>query len=1209
MATLANAYVQVIPSAQGIKGSLTNLMNGEASAAGSASGDSLAGALFNKAKSALVGLGIGKMVADTIANTGDFETTMAKVSTLFTGTGAEFEALQQKILAVSSETGMAATTLAEAAYSAESASVPMELLGTMIESSAKLAVAGFTDVDTALSATAKTMNSYGMTGEEAMQKVQNVLIQTQNKGITTVGELGASLANVTPTAAAMGVTFEQVGASLALMTAKGVPTAQATTQLRSAMTELGKSGTKADQAFREAANGTKYAGMGFKEAMAAGANLGDVFGMMQSYADATGQSMVDLWGSVEAGNAAMMIASDIETFNADLEAMSTTADVVGDSYETMASSFGNSMNKLKESAKNFMTTLFQGGDISASFDSMLQAAGDIGEKLLTWITNGIGGIADSLPSMIGSLIDFGAGLLESISGVNWLDLGTRIIQGLIGGLGELETNLLPTISGAITNAFGAVGEILPTIMQTGADITQNLLDGLNTAAPGIAEAINSILTSISTAITGAFPAISDGIANIVTAVEPLVTNITSTFAEVAPIVTQAILDIIAGLAPYIPAITEMVTETVAKLPEIISSFNGIVETITGAITSVVEALAPYIPAITEMVTETVAKIPEIVDSFNGIVETISGAITSVVEAVAPYIPAITEMVTETVAKLPEIINSFNGIVETISSCITSVVEAVAPYIPSIAEIVETTVTTLPEIVTAFQGIAESIPPIIESIGGVIGTIGTAISGVIDSIGTNVTQIVDAFSGLFESLSEPIDSISGAIGQISTAISGVVESVVTNMAGIVEAFSGLFESLSGPIQSIGSLIESIGTAIGTVVEAVGSCVANINESFAHVLDSLKGVIDSIGDGAVKAGNGFSTLADAIIKLVNQTGFFDLAATLGAVADAVGKIANTGKNAGDAYKNLEKLTGSLETMAGTDFSAMADDLEKVANKLYIITTYTPSLSDTKTKMEDLGKVKLSDLCTEMETAGEKTGEFKTTVDGNMKAIVDLFSTMITDTKSKFTAFKWREIGTDLMNKITGGIRGKRSELVSVASTVASAGKTSMQTGWNTVGSDIVRGIVAGVNGASSSLYSTLRNLAKRALQEAKNALKIGSPSKVMRDEIGKWIPAGIAEGITGSAGMVTDAMSEIAADAAGTRIAGAIAGQTASMSRMQAAGTGIDGTGSAGLMGQIVDAIKEGLENATVNSYLDGRLVTDSVNRYQGEDMTGRRFGYA
>lgn len=1127
MATeLAKAYVQIIPSAEGISGSLSELMGGEAASAGESSGASLANSLFSKLKSTLVTLGIGKAITDAINQTGDFETSMAKVSTLFTGTGEEFTALQSKILEVSSQTGMAATMLAEAAYSAESASVPVELLGQMIESSAKLAIAGFTDVDTALSATAKTMNAYGESGEAAMQKVQTVLLQTQNLGITTVGELGASLANVTPTAAAMGVSFEQIGAAMALMTSKGTATAQATTQLRAAMTELGKAGTTADKSFRAAAEGSQYAGMSFQEAIAAGANLGDVFSLMNNYAESSGLSMVDLWGSVEAGNAAMMIASDIETFNSDLEAMSTTADVLGESYGTMAESFGQSMNSLKESARNLITTLFEGGDISASLDSLLQSAGNIGDKILTWITNGVGGIADAIPTLISGLFDFGAGLIGSIAKVDWMDLGSRILNGIIGGLGSLQTNVFDTISSALTTATGALGEVLAGFMSKGSEIAQNLIAGISAGAPGVAEAISTILDSIATAISTAFPSISDGISNIVSAFEPLVSSITTSFTTVAATVATAVTDIVSGLAPYIPAITEMVTTTVGQIPQIIDSFGGIAETVSGAITSIVEALAPYIPSITEMVETTVARLPEVVSAFDGIVGTVSAAITSIVESVAPYIPNITAMV-------------------------------------------ETTVSTLPDIVTAFQGIADTIPGIIESIGSAVETIGAAVSGVVSSVGTNVS-------------------------------------------GIVDAFSGLLESLSGPIEAVGSLIESIGTAIGTVVEAVGNCVAQINDSFARVLESLQGVFTSFGEGAKTAGEGFSTLADAIIKLVNQTGFFDLAATLTQVATAVGQIAETGKKAGDAYQNLEKLVTSLATMAATDFNTMAEDLETVANKLYIITTYTPSLKDTKSGLDDIKNVKLSDLCGELDKAISKTDAFTTAVDENAQAIVDRFSSLITDTKAEFTTYDWKSIGTDLTDKIAAGIKEKASSVTTNMETVAKDGASKMSTyNWASVGRDIISGIVSGISSSSGTLYSKLRSVAQSALQTAKNALGISSPSKVMRDEVGRWIPEGIAEGIQGSSNAVTDAMDEIlAAENTGGAIAQTVSTQSAQMGMAaRSVESGTADSSTAGLMNQIVDAIREGMENASVNSYLDGELVTESVNRRLGEQMSGGRFAYA
>lgn len=493
MATeLAKAYVQIIPSAQGITGSISSVLSGESTSAGESAGQNVAGALGKKLKGALVGLGVGKMVMDSIGNASEFESGMAKVNTLFTGSAEQFAGLQNDILNLSSAYGLGANTLAEAAYSAESAGVPMEQLTTMLSSSAKLAIAGFTDIDTALSATAKTMNAYG-DAAGSVDDIQRVLMQTQNLGITTVGELGASLANVTPTAAAMGVSFDQVGAALAQMTANGVPTAQATTQLRSAMTELGKAGTKADKSFREAASGTQYAGMSFQEAIASGANLGDVFGMMQKYADASGLSMVDLWGSVEAGNAAMAIAGDVERFNSNLEQMSTTSDVVGAAYEKMSSSFGTSMNRLKESATNFVTTLFSGGDISASFDSMLDSLGDIGEKLIDWLTAGITTLGENLPGLMSSLLDFAGGLLGALGEVDWISLGTTVVEGLIGAMGELGTRLAGLIEDAVssitgggvdfselgTALLGGFGDIVASVTKIAGDVLGAITGALN----------------------------------------------------------------------------------------------------------------------------------------------------------------------------------------------------------------------------------------------------------------------------------------------------------------------------------------------------------------------------------------------------------------------------------------------------------------------------------------------------------------------------------------------------------------------------------------------------------------------------------------------------------------------------------------------------------------------------------------------------------
>ena len=172
-----------------------------------------------------------------------FEQSFANASTLIDTSVTDMDALKDNLLDLSDASGLAADELNNALYSALSAGIPAtEDMGealSFLEESSKLAKAGFTDIDTAVSSTAKVLNAYRM-GTEETARVQKIMMQTQNLGIVTVDELGSVLAQVTPTAAAFGVSFEQIGASLATMTAQGTPAAQATTQLNSVLAELSR---------------------------------------------------------------------------------------------------------------------------------------------------------------------------------------------------------------------------------------------------------------------------------------------------------------------------------------------------------------------------------------------------------------------------------------------------------------------------------------------------------------------------------------------------------------------------------------------------------------------------------------------------------------------------------------------------------------------------------------------------------------------------------------------------------------------------------------------------------------------------------------------------------------------------------------------------------------------------------------------------------
>jgi len=75
MATeLAKAYVQIVPSAEGISGSISKLLGGEADSAGKLAGGNIAKSIAGAVGTGLAALGIAKIVSSAITAGSEYET-------------------------------------------------------------------------------------------------------------------------------------------------------------------------------------------------------------------------------------------------------------------------------------------------------------------------------------------------------------------------------------------------------------------------------------------------------------------------------------------------------------------------------------------------------------------------------------------------------------------------------------------------------------------------------------------------------------------------------------------------------------------------------------------------------------------------------------------------------------------------------------------------------------------------------------------------------------------------------------------------------------------------------------------------------------------------------------------------------------------------------------------------------------------------------
>ncbi|MCA9900631.1 MAG: phage tail tape measure protein [Candidatus Competibacteraceae bacterium] len=288
-------------------------------------GGALVGALTAATKAAI---DFGK---ESVAEFQTFEKGIKEVYTLLPG--ASDEALGQMrddIIDFSKEVGRTTDETVPALYQAISAGVPPENVFDFMEVASDAALGGVTDLETAVDGISSAVNAYGAEALSA-SSASDIMFTAVKLGKTDFEQLSNSLFNVVPTAASLGIKFEDVAASLAALTAQGTPTSVATTQLRQAFVEASKAGTGLDLAIKD------LTGKSFAELIADGKTSTEIFSDLRN--SMPEQEFRDLFGSVEAANAVLGVTSDtglgiIDTFGG----IEGTFDATAAAAETMAGS-------------------------------------------------------------------------------------------------------------------------------------------------------------------------------------------------------------------------------------------------------------------------------------------------------------------------------------------------------------------------------------------------------------------------------------------------------------------------------------------------------------------------------------------------------------------------------------------------------------------------------------------------------------------------------------------------------------------------------------------------------------------------------------------------------------------------------------------------------------------------------------------------------
>lgn len=295
----------------------------------------------------------------------DFESSFAKVSTLLDDNVVDFGQYKEQLLDASSESKVAVDEFSEAVYQSISAGVDQTKAIGFTTEAIKLAKGGFTDGAKSVDVLTTAINGYNLKTEDAT-RISDLLITTQNLGKTTVDELASSMGAVIPVAASVNFDITELSASYAQLTKNGIATAESGTYLKAMLSELGKSGTATDLALRE------LTGKGFADLKKEGTSTSEILSMLTQYAAENDKTLKDMFGSVEAGSAALVLAKGSgQEYNDMLSAMGNSVGATQKAFEkidaTPAEQLKGALNELRN----------EGVRLGAMFVPVIEKTADI----------------------------------------------------------------------------------------------------------------------------------------------------------------------------------------------------------------------------------------------------------------------------------------------------------------------------------------------------------------------------------------------------------------------------------------------------------------------------------------------------------------------------------------------------------------------------------------------------------------------------------------------------------------------------------------------------------------------------------------------------------------------------------------------------------------------------------------------------------------
>ncbi|GDY92203.1 hypothetical protein MCC01946_14870 [Bifidobacteriaceae bacterium MCC01946] len=367
----------------------------------------------------------------------------------------------------------------------------------------------------------------------------------------------------------------------------------------------------------------------------------------------------------------------------------------------------------------------------------------------------------------------------------------------------------------------------------------------------------------------------------------------------------------------------------------------------------------------------------------------------------------------------------------------------------------------------WAALVEGAKAIWNGLGEFLANLWSAISGGITSAWTSITSFLSGvWNGISTTATTIFNGIRDFIVNVFTVIGALIVAPLQAIQnGINTVFGWILSFITQQMNSTNTVWSTVWTAIYNVVSTIfgliSSCISTVVNAIRTVIVVFLSFLKGDWQGAWDAIKSFFTTTwDGIVAFLTPI--------INGIKTTIGNVLNAIQSVWASIWNA--ISGVVSTIWNAISGVVSTCIQNVRNTISTV----------------------------------------------LNAISGVW-TSVWNRVSSFLGNIWHGITSAVSN----GIQSVSNTVGRIKSTVLGAVSGAGRWLYDT-GRQVIQGLINGIGGAFKWVKDTIGNLGKNLIGWAKGVLGIHSPSRIFRDEVGKWIPAGMAQGIDKAGGLVADSI---------------------------------------------------------------------------------------